>query len=398
VKNLSKRALNISPSATLAVSARAKELRTSGIDVVAFGVGEPDFDTPDYIKKSAIEAIDAGCTKYTPAVGTPELKKAIADKFQKDNGLTYDPSQVVVCNGGKHVVFNVIYVLCEEGDEVILPSPYWVSYIEQIKLAGATPVIVEGTEENGLRITAEQLDAAITDKTKLMILNSPSNPTGMIYSPKELEEIAEVVAKRDIYVLSDEIYEKLVFGDATHVSIASLGKEIFDRTITMNGVSKTYAMTGWRIGYAAGPKDIMSAIAKVQGHTTSNPNSIAQKAALTAICSDDSAVNLMKAEFDKRRRYVVDRLNAMPGISCLEPEGAFYAFPNVSGLYGKSFNGETVSNSIEFAQVCLEQGHTALVPGSAFGADDCVRVSYATSMEEITKGMDRIEKLARSAS
>lgn len=397
MKALSGRAVAITESATLAVSAKARELAAAGVDMVDFGVGEPDFDTPAPIKRAAIEAIDRGFTKYTASSGILDLRRAIAAKLLRDQGLQYDPSQIVVSNGGKHALFNAICAICEEGDEVILPSPYWVSYLEMIKLVGAKAVIVEGSERNRFLITAEQLQKAITPRTKLLILNSPSNPTGMLYSERELRALAEVAVQHDLYVLSDEIYEKLVFGVARHFSIASFGDEIFKRTVVVNGVSKTYAMTGWRIGYAAGPKAIMAAIGNVQSHTTSNSNSIAQKAALFAISGDERPVQEMREEFDRRRRVVVQRLNAIPNVRCVEPQGAFYAFPNVSGLYGKRFGGKVVKNSVEFALVCLEQAHTALVPGEAFGADAYVRISYATSMDTIQKGMDRLEKLARSA-
>ncbi len=342
---IAKRAQAIKPSPTLATAAKAKAMKAQGIDVVDFGVGEPDFDTPENVKQAGIKAIQSGFTKYTPAGGTDELKEAVIEKFKKDNNLTYEKSQVLISCGAKHSLYNIAEALFDPGDEVIIPSPYWVSYPDQVLLNDATPVIVETTEAEGFKLSAQKLEKAITKKTKALVLNSPSNPTGLAYDKKTLEEIAAVAVKHGIYVISDEIYEKLLYDGFTHFSIASLGPEIKDLTIVVNGVSKSHAMTGWRIGYAAGPKDIITAMANIQSQSTSNPCSISQKAALEALRGPQDFIRTMNVEFDKRRRYMVERLNKMPGMSCLMPVGAFYAFPNVARLYGKSINGK---NNEEF--------------------------------------------------
>jgi aspartate aminotransferase len=388
---IAKRAQAVKPSPTLATAAKAKAMKAQGIDVVDFGVGEPDFDTPDNVKRAGIQAIERGFTKYTPAGGTDELKEAVVDKFKKDNGLSYEKSQVLISCGAKHSLYNIAEALFDPGDEVIIPAPYWVSYPDQVLLNDAVPVIVETTEEEGFKLSAKKLEKAITPKTKALILNSPSNPTGLAYDRKTLEEIAALAVRHAIYVISDEIYEKLLYDGFTHTSIASLGPEIKNLTIVVNGVSKSHAMTGWRIGFAAGPKDVVSAMANIQSQSTSNPASISQKAAVEALRGPQDFIGTMNAEFDRRRKYMVGRLNAMKGLSCLMPVGAFYAFPRVSSLYGKSANGKVIKNSSDLAAYLLEDAHVALVSGDAFGADAYIRLSYATSMESIEKGLDRIE-------
>ncbi|HEX9114182.1 MAG TPA: pyridoxal phosphate-dependent aminotransferase [Nitrospirota bacterium] len=388
---ISKRAQAVKPSPTLATAAKAKAMKAQGIDVVDFGVGEPDFDTPDNVKQAGIQAIQKGFTKYTPAGGTDDLKEAVIEKFKRDNGLTYEKSQVLISCGAKHSLYNIAEALFDPGDEVIIPAPYWVSYPDQVLLNDAVPVIVETTEEEGFKLSAKKLEKAITPKTKALVLNSPSNPTGLAYDRRTLEDIAALAVKRGIYVISDEIYEKLLYDGFTHTSIASLGPEIKNLTIVVNGVSKSHAMTGWRIGYAAGPKDVVSAMANIQSQSTSNPASISQKAAVEALRGPQDFIGIMNAEFDKRRKYMVKRLNAMPGVSCLTPVGAFYAFPRVSSLYGKSANGKRIGNSSDLAAYLLEDARVALVSGDAFGADAYIRLSYATSLESITKGLDRIE-------
>jgi aspartate aminotransferase len=389
---IAKRASAIKPSPTLATAAKAKAMKAQGIDVVDFGVGEPDFDTPDNVKQAGIKAIQSGFTKYTPAGGTDELKDAVIDKFKKDNELVYERPQVLISCGAKHSLYNIAEALFDPGDEVIIPAPYWVSYPDQVLLNDATPVIVETTAEEGFTLTAKKLEQAVTKKTKALVLNSPSNPTGLAYDRKTLEEIAAVAVRHNFYVISDEIYEKLLYDGFKHFSIASLGKEIKDLTIVVNGVSKSHAMTGWRIGYAAGPKDVLSAMANIQSQSTSNPCSISQKAAVEALRGPQDFITTMNVEFDKRRRTMVERLNAMNGVSCLMPVGAFYAFPDVSRLFGKSVNGKTIKGSADLATYLLEEAKVALVSGDAFGADAYIRLSYATSMENILKGLDRIEK------
>jgi aspartate aminotransferase len=389
---ISKRAKAIKPSPTLAMAAKAKAMKAQGIDVVDFGVGEPDFDTPENVKQAGIKAIQSGFTKYTPAGGTDELRDAVVDKLKKDNGLAYERSQVLISCGAKHSLYNIAEALFDPGDEVIIPSPYWVSYPDQVILNDAVPVIVETTEQEGFRISAAKLEKAITKRTKAIVLNSPSNPTGLAYDRKTLEEIAAVAVKHRIYVISDEIYEKLVYDGFTHTSIASLNPEIKELTIVVNGVSKSHAMTGWRIGFAAGPKDVITAMANIQSQSTSNPASISQKAALEALRGPQDFLPVMNAEFDKRRKYMVERLNKMKGVSCMLPVGAFYAFPNVSKLYGRSAGGKTIKNSADLAAYLLETAKVALVSGDSFGADAYIRLSYATSMEIIKKGMDRIEE------
>lgn len=393
---LSKRASKISPSITLEITAKAKQMKQEGIDVIGFGAGEPDFDTPDYIKEEAKKSLDAGFTKYTPASGIPELKDAVCKKLKRDNNLDYTQQEIIISCGAKHSLYNAIQVLCDEADEVILPSPYWVSYIEQIKLSGAQPVIIETTEENGFKITPDQLHQAITDKTKLLILNSPNNPTGSVYSEQELQWIGNIIFEKSVFCISDEIYENIIYGDAKHVSIASLGPGIKRLTVVINGVSKAYSMTGWRIGYAAAQQKIIKAMSNLQSHSTSNPTSFCQKASIVALENTGETQKLMVDEFNKRRKYIVKKLNSIKDISCIDPEGAFYVFPNVSKLFGKTFEDCVISDSISLSKLLLEKANTAVVPGSAFGADNYLRLSYATSMENIIKGMDRFEKFVNS--
>jgi aspartate aminotransferase len=389
---LARRVKEIKPSPTLAVDAKAKALLAQGIDVVGFGAGEPDFDTPDNIKEAAIKALKAGFTKYTPAGGTEELKKAVCQKFKQDNNLDYTPPEVLISCGAKHSLYNICQALFEEGDEVLIPSPYWVSYPDMVMLAGATPVIIKSTEKTGFRMTAQDLEKAITPKTKALILNSPSNPTGASYTKEDLAAIAKVVLKKGIIVISDEIYEKLIYDGFQFSSIASCDPALKSQAIVVNGVSKSYSMTGWRIGYAAGPKDVISAMTNIQSQSTSNPTSIAQKASLEALNGPQDFIPMMVKEFDRRRTYMVDRLNAMPGVTCFKPSGAFYAFPNVSGVYGRKAGSLTISDSTAFAQYLLESANVAVVPGVAFGADENIRLSYATSFANIEKGLDRIQK------
>jgi aspartate aminotransferase len=389
---VSRNAQRIAPSVTLAISAKAKEMKAQGIDVISLSAGEPDFDTPGFIKEAAIEAIQKGFTKYTPTVGIPKLREAICAKFERDNGLRYDPSQIIVGCGAKHTLFTCILALVGDGDEVIIPTPYWVTYPEQPKIAGGNPVIVETTQAEGYKLTPEALKAAVTPRTKAVILNSPSNPSGVVYSKEELGALADVVLETGIFVISDEIYEKIIYEDAQHHSIASLRDGMLDRTIVVNGVSKTYAMTGWRIGYAAGPKEIISAMGKIQSQETSNPTSISQMAALAALNGPQDCLKEMLVAFDQRRKYIVQRLNAIDGVSCPSPKGAFYVFPDTSSLYGSAYNGRRISGSVDLCNYLLEEVNVACVPGAGFGSDAHIRLSYATSMENIEKAMDRIEK------
>jgi aspartate aminotransferase len=388
---LSRRASEAEESVTLAMTAKANQMRDQGIDVISFSAGEPDFDTPEHIKKAASDALDRGQTKYTPASGLLALRKAIAAKFRKDNGLAYDPSQIVVSCGAKHSLYNVMQAILEEGDEAIIPAPYWVSYPAMVKCAGAVPVIVKTTEKNGLKMTAGEFAAAITPRTKCLVLCSPSNPTGMVYTAAELKALADVAVEKDVLVVSDEIYEKLVFG-IPFASIATARPEMKERTVVVNGASKAYAMTGWRIGYAAGPQEILSAVGRMQSQSTSNATSIAQYATIAALEGDQGCVEKMRVEYARRRDAIVGRLRRIPGVSCGEPQGAFYVFPNVSALYGKRHEGRELRGSVAMAETLLEKAHIATVPGSGFGADEFIRLSYATSMEKIEKGLDRLEK------
>lgn len=389
---LSKRALSISPSSTLVIDAKAKKMRLEGVDVIGFGAGEPDFDTPMHIKEAAIEAIKEGFTRYTPASGMSELKEAVCRKLKKDNGLEYKPENIVISNGAKHSLANIFQAICNPGDEVIIPCPCWVSYPEMIKMADAKPVRLKATEEEGFKPSVDKFLNAVTERTKAIIINSPSNPTGMVYTEEELREIAKIAVDKKIYIISDEIYEKLIYDNLKHVSIASFNEEIKDLTILVNGVSKSYSMTGWRIGYTASDEKIASVMTNIQSHFTSNPNSIAQKAALAALDGDDDIINAMVSEFAGRRDYMVERINSIAGLSCIKPNGAFYVMMNISKLIGKEIEGVKITDSDVFADVLLEKANVALVPGSGFGTDIHVRLSYATSFENITEGLNRIEK------
>ncbi|WP_337288123.1 pyridoxal phosphate-dependent aminotransferase [Candidatus Methylomirabilis sp.] len=390
--NLSSRARNTSPSATLAIAAIAKQMKAEGIDIVDFGLGEPDFETPAHVKDAAIAAIREGFTRYTAAAGIDELKEAIVTKLKRDNGLSYAPSEVIVSCGSKHSLFNIAEVLFEPGDEVIVPAPYWVTYTEQIRLVDARPVIVQTREEDGFHLTREALEPAITPKTKAILLNSPCNPTGAMIPLEQLPALAALAVERDLLVISDEAYESLTYDRHTHVSIASLGEEVKRRTLVVNTVSKAYAMTGWRIGYAAGPTDIIKAMGTIQSQVTSNPTSIAQKAAVAALLGPHDGLRDMVGEFDRRRRYLLSRLNTIPGITCTNPEGAFYFFPNFSSFYGAVANGSPIRNSAEMAAYLLQTARVVLVPGSEFGSDAHLRLSYATPMDSIRKGVERIER------
>jgi len=388
---LSENTQRIAESATMAITARANAMKKAGENVIALAAGEPDFDTPAHIVAAAKQALDDGFTRYTPASGTPELRAAWAAQVGQQRGVTYQPNQLIVTAGGKQAIFNIIYALVDPGDEVIIPAPYWVSYPEQVRAVGATPVILDTDFEQEFKISPQALRRAITDHTRLVILNSPSNPTGAVYSSQELVTLAEVLVEKQVPVLSDEVYDALVYGEE-FTSIASLGEEIYRLTIICGAVSKTYAMTGWRIGYAAGPADVIAAAGRLQSHSTSNPNAIAQKAALAAITGDQSTVEMMRQEFDRRRLYMLQRLEAMPGITCPEPRGAFYAFPRISAYYGRRYNGEVVDGSMNFSRLWLEQEKVATVPGVEFGNDAHVRLSYATGMAQIEEALDRLER------
>lgn len=392
---LSEKALNISPSVTLEITAKAKEMKEKGIEVISFGAGEPDFDTPKNIQESAIETIKEGNTRYTAASGILELRKAICQKLKKDNNIEYNPQNIVVSNGAKHSIFNVLTAILNLGEEVIIPVPYWVSYPEMVKLAGGNPVLVETKEENGFKYNIKELKKSITNKTKAIIINSPSNPTGAVYNKEELEQIAEIAIENNIFVISDEIYEKLIYDGKKHISIASLNKEIKDLTIIINGMSKAYAMTGWRIGFAAAHEEIINVITKIQSHTTSNPCTISQYASLEGLKGDQSTIEYMRSKFEERRNYMVERINAINGLTCKKPLGAFYVMANIAQIKGKEIRGQRINNSLDFANLLLSNAKVAVVPGIAFGTDDYIRLSYATSMENIKEGLDRIEALLR---
>jgi aspartate aminotransferase len=382
----------IKPSPTFAAAAKAAAMRAKGIEVISFAQGEPDFDTPDNIKEAAYKAIRDGITKYTPASGFPDLKDAIIQKFKRDNNLTYDRSQVFASAGAKLILFNLAQALFQAGDEVIVPAPYWVSYTDIILLMDATPVVLPTSEEQGFKISPQQLGSAITPRTKAIILNSPCNPTGATYTAAELKALSEVLLQKKVLIITDDIYEKFVYDGTTFTCIASLGKEVQDQTVVVNGVSKTYSMTGWRMGYAAGSAEIIAAMDKIQTQNVSNPVSFCQKAAAEALNGPQDSVQKMITEFDRRRKAIVQRLNAMPGVRCQLPKGAFYVFPNVSGLFGKKWGNRTLSNSWDVADFILEEGKVAVVAGAAFGDDQYIRFSYATSMANIEKGMERIQE------
>jgi aspartate aminotransferase len=389
---LAERVNRIKPSPTFAAAAKAAAMRAKGIEVISFGQGEPDFDTPVNIKEAAYKAIREGITKYTPASGFNDLKDAIIQKLQRDNGLTYDRSQVFASAGAKLCIYNLAQAFFEAGDEVIVPAPYWVSYTDIVLLMDATPVVIPTSEQQGFKMSAAQLSTAITSRTKAIILNSPSNPTGATYTADELRILAEVLRHKKILIIADDIYEKFVYDGTVFKSIASLDKEIQDQTMVINGLSKTYAMTGWRMGYAAGPAPLIAAMDKIQTQNVSNPVSFCQKAAVEALIGPQDSVQEMIVEFDRRRKYIVNRLNAMPGITCFLPKGAFYVFPKVSGLFGKKWGEKKISNSSDVTDFLLEEARVAGVAGSGFGNDHYIRFSYATSMTNIEKGMDQIQE------
>ncbi len=393
---LSSCARSIGPSLTLALDAKTKRLQSEGVDIISFGVGEPDFDTPLHIRDAAVDAIRAGFTKYTASAGIVELRSAICRKLEQDNGLIYKPGDILVSVGAKHSIFNAAMVLCERGDEVLIPTPYWVSYPEIVRVAGGTPVFIPTGIESGFKVTGKALRRAITPRTSLLILNTPSNPTGAIYTRDELAEIAEVCLEHDIAVISDEIYERLIY-EGEHVSFASLSPEVKANTVTVNGVSKSYAMTGWRIGYAAGPTDIIAAMGNLQSHSTSNPTSISQKAALAGLAGSQEPLELMRLEFKARRDYMVQRLNGMPEVKCLTPPGAFYVYSDVSAFIGTRVCGCEVTDDSSLASVLLNEARIAVVPGEAFGTQGNLRLSYATSMEKIVEGLNRLEEALATA-
>lgn len=383
---ISKRAASLSPSLTLAIDSKAKQMKAEGQDVVGFGAGEPDFDTPQHIKDACAKALAAGFTKYTPASGIPELRQAIADKFKRDNGLDYKPSQIIVSCGGKHSCYNVIMATCEEGDEVIIPSPYWLSYPEMVKLAGAKPVIIATTDKTEFKVTPEQLRAAITPRTRLLVLNSPSNPTGSVYTPEQIKALGDVCVEKGVLIMSDEIYEQLLYDGAKHQSVASFSPAHYEHTIIVHGLAKAWSMTGWRLGFLAAPEPIAKAINAIQSHSTSNPTSFAQKGGVAALTGPQDHLPKWLAEFDQRRKFAHQKLNSIPGISCVNAKGAFYLFPNIA---------ETGLKSSDFCAKLLEAEKVAAVPGIAFGADDYMRISYATSMGNIEKGLVRLDRFVR---
>lgn len=393
---LSEKALGIKPSSTLSITEKAGILRSEGKNVISFSIGEPDFDTPEHIKKAAVDAINAGFTRYTAAAGIVELRKAVAKKLKEDNGLDYDYTQIVISNGAKHSLINALMAIINPGDEVIIPAPYWLSYAEMVRLAGGTPVVVYMDQNEGFALTRKVLEKGYSDKTKAVIITTPSNPTGIVMDEGQLREIADFAVEKDIAVIADEIYEKLIYSeDKKHISIASLNKEIYDRTITINGVSKSYAMTGWRIGYAAAPAPIAKLMSSMQSHMTSNPNSIAQKAALAAIEGPQDCVEDMRKQFAKRRDYIYDRVVNMPYVKTVKPEGAFYLFVDFSGTYGKSYKGTVLESAAQIGAILLDEKLIAVVPCADFGMPNHIRLSYATSIENITEGMNKLEEFLK---
>ena len=389
---ISKKASRVNPSTTLYIDSKFKALKASGVDAVGFGTGEPDFDTPQHIKDAAIKALEDGMTKYTPASGLPALKQAVCNKLKRDNGLDYEISNIVVSNGAKHSLMNIFTAICDPGDEVIIPTPFWVSYPEMVSMADGVPVFVETTADDGFKVTVDKLDSVLTNRTRAIIINSPSNPTGMVYDKEELLAIAKWAVAHDLYIISDEVYEHLVYDGAEHVSLATFSEEIKEHTIIVNAVSKTYAMTGWRIGYTASNAELAKVMSNIQSHGTSNPNTIAQYAAITALDGSLDAVYEMRTEFIKRRNYMVEKINEIDGVSCLMPKGAFYVMMNMEELVGKKLYGKEIKNSDDFAELFLEKALVAVVPCTGFGAPNYVRWSYATSMESIEKGLDRLKK------
>ncbi|GAB6088161.1 pyridoxal phosphate-dependent aminotransferase [Alkaliphilus crotonatoxidans] len=392
---LSEKNQKIAASVTLAIDAKAKQMKAQGLNVISFGVGEPDFNTPENIIQAAVEGMRAGFTRYTAASGYPKLKEAVCVKLKQDNHLDYTPEQIIITNGAKQALHNTLEALCNPGDEVIIPVPYWVSYVELVKISGGEPVFVACTEENEFKLTAEGLKAAITPKTKALILNTPSNPTGSLYTRAELEAIADLAVTHGFAVISDEIYEKLVYEGAEHISIASLNDEIKEQTIVINGMSKAYAMTGWRVGYTASNREIAKIMGNVQSHATSHPNTIAQYASVEALLGDNSSVETMRLAFDERRKYTVERINQIEGLSCIPPRGAFYVMMNISKILGTVVKGKKINNSLDLSELLLDEAHVAVVPGIAFGVDQYVRLSYANSMENIKEGLQRIEAVLK---
>lgn len=392
---ISKKIANISPSITLAIDSKLKQMLADGAKVYGFGAGEPDFDTPKYIRDAAVEALDKGITRYTAVQGIIELRKAICAKLQRENNLTYNPNQIIVSSGAKHSLSNAFAAILNPGDEVIVPVPYWVSYTEIIKLNDGVPVLVKTKQENNFKMTKAELLAAVTDKTKAILINTPSNPTGAIYTEQELRDIAEVAVAKNIYVVSDEIYERLTYDGKKHVSIASLGDSIKELTIVVNGMSKAYAMTGWRLGYIAADERLVKAMSSVQSHAVSHPNSITQYASAVALNGPQDDLHNMVTEFEKRRNYMYERFCAMEGLSCIKPEGAFYVYVDISIYLNKTLAGVKINSSLDFAQVMLEKGHVAVIPGAAFGTDNFIRLSYATSMKNIQEGLDQFESFIK---
>ena len=393
MKNIiSKSVAGISPSATEETSFLANQLKSQGIDIISFAQGEPDFDTPDNIKEAAISAIKAGFTKYTDVPGIPELRKAVAEKFKRENGIDYEPDQIIISNGGKQALYQVFRTICEAGDQVLIPTPCYVSYTEQIKLTGAEPIFFETKEENNFRPTFEEVLANLTPRVKAFIINSPNNPTGSVIEKEQLEKIAKFLVEQGVYIVTDEVYEHLVYDGCTHISVASLGKKEKEMSIIVNSVSKTYAMTGWRVGYAAGSREIIKAMNNLQGHAAGNVNSIAQKATVEALNGNQESVIRMVKEYKKRREYMVKRLNQIKGVRCRYPDGAFYTFPNVTTLYGKKYDGNMIRSDVDVAKFFLNKAHVAVVPGLAFNYSGHVRFVFAKSMEEIKEGLDRIER------
>lgn len=391
--NLSKKGLSLSPSVTLEITAKAKAMKDSGIDVISFGAGEPDFNTPEHIQTEGIRAIKEGLTRYTPASGIIELKKAICEKLKKDNGLEYLPKNIIVSSGAKHSIHNALLAVLNPGDEVIFGVPYWVSYPELVKLADGVPVYLETKEEHGFKFSVDDLNSKLTDKTKAIILNSPSNPTGAIYNDSELKAIADWAVKNKIFIISDEIYEKLIYDGGKHICISSFNEDIKNLTILINGMSKAHAMTGWRIGYAAAHEDIIKVMSNIQSHATSNPCSISQYASVVGLSSDQSSVEEMKKHFSARRDYMAETINSIKGLSCRKPEGAFYIMVNFTQIMGKTIRGQIINSSLDFSNLLLDEAKVAVVPGIAFGDDKYVRLSYATSMENIKEGLNRIKAI-----
>ncbi len=392
MKALSSKNLAISESMTLAISAKANQMKQDGADIVSFGAGEPDFNTPEYIRTAAIKRIEKGGNGYTAASGLPELKSAICKKLKTDNELDYQNNQIVVSSGAKHSLFNALQAICNPGDEVIIPSPYWVSYYELVKMADAEPILIEGPASSSFKVTAADIESVITEKTKALMINSPNNPTGAVYTEEELKSIATLAEKYDLFIISDEIYEKLIYGE-THVSIA---KFAYDRTILVNGLSKAYAMTGWRIGYTASSKEIAKVMSNIQSHATSNPNTIAQYASIEALTGDQSPIEEMRLAFDERRKFMVERISRIPNITCVEPKGAFYVMVDISSYFGKTVEGVPVNSSIDFASVLLDKAMVSVIPGIAFGVDNYIRLSYATSMKNIEEGLNRLDRFCQT--